>query len=167
MSSFEINEVLICIPDLVYVDGCDPSRVSLQGEETTRVLQAINLKQAQDEFTLSVLTVLKNNLSSPSCLPGRCGPGCRWRPSRRLLAALWWASGGRTALNVSADSWSHPHCCNTERGARCPAQDHLQDDNMCFNVETHSIPFSPYFSNGFIRTFHPSRWSLLPSLKHF
>ena len=27
-----------CVTDLVYVDGCDPSRVTLQGEEATRVL---------------------------------------------------------------------------------------------------------------------------------
>lgn len=27
-----------CLTDLVYVDGCDPSRVTLQGEEATRVL---------------------------------------------------------------------------------------------------------------------------------
>lgn len=77
MTSFGINDVLISIPDLVYVDGCDPSRVSLQGEETTRVLQAINLKQAQDEFRVPVLTVLKNNLNALSHLPGRCGPGCQ------------------------------------------------------------------------------------------
>lgn len=42
-TSPEFNSYLLwirgsCLTDLVYVDGCDPSRVTLQGEEATRVL---------------------------------------------------------------------------------------------------------------------------------
>lgn len=38
------------ITDLVYVDCCDPSRVTLQGEEATRVLKTINLINKQSIY---------------------------------------------------------------------------------------------------------------------
>lgn len=41
--------------DLVDVDGCDSSRVTLQGEETAGILQTVNLKQTRAAVTFPVL----------------------------------------------------------------------------------------------------------------
>lgn len=49
------------ITDLVYVNGCNPSRVTLQGEEAARVLQSINLTNIQQRENLLGLDTDRNN----------------------------------------------------------------------------------------------------------
>lgn len=48
--------------DLVDVDGCDSSRVTLQGEEAARILQTVNLKQQTEEEMVFPVLLLRKNL---------------------------------------------------------------------------------------------------------
>lgn len=66
--------------DLVDVDGCDSSRVTLQGEETAGILQTVNLKQTRAAVTFPVLL-----LRDPEEVPTRTV--WSWLPVTTLPAA--------------------------------------------------------------------------------
>lgn len=65
--------------DLVDVDGGDPSRVTLQGEEAARVLQTVNLQPEGEESAFGRVGgggggAARRPVEPLS--PARCGPGC-------------------------------------------------------------------------------------------
>lgn len=67
------------IPDLVDVDGCDPSGVTLQGEEAAGVLQTVNLSNSRRRITNLRVRTFRKHLArhGVAVLPEQCGPGCR------------------------------------------------------------------------------------------
>lgn len=86
--------------DLVDVDGGDPSRVTLQGEEAARVLQTVNLQPEGEE-------------SAFGCVGGGGGGAARRWAGRAALTRTVWSWLPVTTLPAAARStvmgfwWAH------------------------------------------------------------